>query len=341
MVIPPAIGAAADLLAWVLRGWVEAGVPDHTLGGEAVEGGSFSAENIRLNGGVDGLLLAFPGFDPGEEWVYTVVAAGSAVHVACGDTLFSHAYAGLRPEEIGGRVLADARAHNASFHAWRGQGGVAGFSESRSIRTPRGDAVSRPFQEFLERRYRLAQTLAAGPAEGWWVSAMSARVLGSAIRVGEGADPTFRLGPVSAVAESPEQRAYAASVRTLGSVVMGVSVVGALTGGLGLAWTGFNVFKQRADVILTRGLDGVGDLLSLNAWPLFTFIGAVVFAGAFFAAGLQMRAVRNLMLVRVLLVVGALPCSGGCCFVGLPLGAWALYRLSSPHAAVVFGDRRR
>lgn len=340
MVIPRAMGAADDLLAWVLRGWVEGGVPDLTLGGEVPAAGGFSAENIRTNAGADGLLLTFPGFDPGEEWVYVVVAVGKSVQVACGDTLFSHAYAGVPPAELGLRILADVRAHNEAFQAWRAQGGVVGLSESRSIRAPRGDGGSRAWVDLLERRYTLGRTLEAGPSEGWWLQANTSIALGGAIRKGEGADPTFRLGAVLAEAQSPEERAYAASMQSLGMGLIVASVLGALVGGLGLTWAGFNVFRQRADVILTAGLTGVSDLLTVNALPLLSFVGAVVFSAAFFTAGLRMRARRNLVLVRALLVVGAIPCSGACCFAGLPLAAWALYRLQSPHAAKVFGDQK-
>ncbi len=341
MVIPRAMGAADDLLAWVLRGWVEAGVPDLTLGGTLLESGSFSAENVRRQAGSEGILLSFPSFDPGEEWVYVVVAAGSSVHVTCGDTLFSHAYAGIAAHEVGGRILADVRAHNEAFGRWRAEGGAVGLAESRSIRSPRGEGTSRVLVELLEKRYAVGRTLQSGPEEGWWLQAHTAAALGGAIRVGEGVDPTYRLGAIGPALENPEQRAYAASIRSLGGWVMGSSVVGAVVGGLGLAVAGFNVFRQRADFILTRGLDGMGDLLSVHAIPLLSFVGAMVFFGSFFTAGLRMRALRNLTLVRVLLVIGAVPCSGACCLAGLPLGAWALYRLQSPHAAVVFGERRR
>lgn len=340
MVIPRAMGAADDLLAWVLRGWVEAGVPDRTLGGEAPAEGGFSAENVRHNAGADGLLLSFAGHDPGEEWVYVVVALGRSVQVSCGDTLFSHAYAGIPPAELGPRILTDVRAHNDAFREWRVQGGVVGLAEARSIRPPRGDGGSRGFVDLLERRYTLGQTLEAGPSEGWWLPAHTAIALGGAIRKGEGQDPTFRLGAVEPEAQSPEERAYARSMQSLGMGLMVAAVLGALVGGLGLTWAGFNVFRQRADVILTAGLKGIPDLLTVNALPLLAFVGAVVFSGAFFTAGLRMRARRNLLLVRVLLVVGAIPCSGACCFAGLPLAAWALYRLQSPHAAAVFGERK-
>jgi len=292
MVIPPAIGSADCLHAWVLRGWVDAGVPDATLGGVVPEGGSFSAENVRRNGGVEGLELVFPGFDAGEEWNYAVVVAGASVHVCCGDTLFSHAYAGIPPQQLGARIVADVRAHNQAFVAWRTGGGVVGLAETRAIRPPRGQAASRGLIDLLERRYRGGHTLASGPAEGWWIEANAARALGGAIRSGQGLDPTFRLGAQGPMIERPEYREYAAKMRTLGSVVMGVGVGGLVVGGLGLAWAGFNVSKQRWDVILTRDGPGI---------PLLIFVGALVFAGSMFTAGLRMRALRNLMLVRVLL----------------------------------------
>ncbi len=337
MVIPPAIGAADDLLAWCLRGWVDAGLPDVTLGGEVPVGGAVNAENIRFNAGVDGVMLSFPGFAPGEEWVYRCVLVGNALQVSCPDTLFSHAYAGLAPRDLGPRVLADVRAHNEAFVTWRAQGAEPGVGEMRAIPMPKGQAANPALVSLLERRYRAGKTLSEGPAHGWWVTAESKPALGAAIGVGGGQDPTYRLKGEVPVHELPEYREYAASVRTLGTVAISTGAAGFIGGGLALTWAGFNVFTQRADVILTKGMTGVGDLLTSNAWPLLSFVGAVVFAVAMIFAGLRMRALRNLTLVRVLLGVAAVPCSGVCCAVGLPVAGWMLFKLLDEKAPSVFG----
>lgn len=337
MVVPPAIAAADDLLAWCLRGVIEAGVPDVTLGGEVPEGGALNAENLRFNGGVDGLLIAFPGYDPGEEWVYRCVAVGATVQVSCADTLFHHAYAGLPPAELGGRILADARAHNDAFVKWRAQGGQPAVGEMRAIPAPRGAPASQALVAFVERRYRAGKTLADGPAHGWWVSASTPIALGAGIGVGAGQDPTYRLKGKVPVHELPEYREYAASIKTLGTVCIVTGVVGFLLGGLILTYAGYNVFVQRADIILTRGISQVADLLTANAWPLLSFTGALVFTVSMVLAGLRMRALRNLTLVRALLGVAAVPCSGLCCFGGLPVAGWALYKLMDDKAPAVFG----
>ncbi len=340
MVIPPAIGAADDLHAWLLRGFVEAGLPDVTAGGEVPEAGAFNARSVYEGGGVDGVHLCFPGYDPGEEWVYRCVVAGVSVHVACPDTLFTHAYAGLSPAALGGRVLADARAHNEAFLAWRGQGGNPSVAEMRAIPQVRGTPASQALVRFLERRYHAGQGLAEGPSQGWWVQASTPRALGQGISAGLGYDPTYRLKGETPLHDRPEYREYAASIRTLGTVMLVTASVSMLGAGLALTYAGFNVFKHRADIILARGISGYQDLLTANAWPLLFFLTAMVFAICLILAGLRMRALRNLMLVRVLLGLAAVPCSGACCLVGLPVAGWALYRLSDEKAAAVFARGR-
>lgn len=337
MVVPPAIAAADDLLAWCLRGFVEAGAPDVTLGGEVPEGGAVNAENLRFNAGVDGLSLCFPGVEAGEEWVYRCVAVGSAVQVSCADTLFHHAYAGLPPAQLGGRILADARAHNEAFVKWRAQGGAPSVAEMRAIPMPRGTAVTPGLVSFVERRYRAGKTLAEGPSQGWWVAASTPMALGAGIAAGAGQDPTYRLKGEVPVHERPEYREYAASVRTLGTVCIVTGVLGGLVGGLALTWAGYNVFAQRADIILMRGVSQAADLLTANAYPLLAFVGSLIFALSMIVAGLRLRALRNLGLIRVLLGVAALPCGGACCFGGAPVSAWVLVKLMDERAPAVFG----
>ncbi len=339
MVIPPAIGAADDLHAWILRGWVEAGVPDVTLGGAPGAGGVFSAENVVADGGVEGLELRFPGFDPGEEWVFSAVVAGASVHVACADTLFSHAYAGVPPRELGRRILADARAHVDAFTAWRGQGGQPGLGEQRAIRLPRGTAASRALVNLLERRYSAGQTLVDGPANGWWLEAHAPTGLGGQITTGAGVDPTYRLRGEVPIHERPEYREYAAAMRSWGTWLIGLSVAAMIAAGFALTYFGYNVFTQRADILLTRGLDltSIQTFATQNAWPLLSFLTSGLFSACWLLAGLRLRALANRTLIRVLLGITMLPCTGVCCFVGAPVGGWVLYRLGDEKAPAVFG----
>ena len=340
MVIPPAIGAADDLHAWLIRGWVESGLPDVTLGGGLPPGGGFSAESLRLNGGAEGLELRFYGFEADDEWVYHVVVTGPAVAVACPDTLFSHAYAGIPARELGARILADVRAHNEAFLAWRQQGGQPGLGETRAIRVPPGVPASRTFLELADRRYGVGGGFAEGPANGWWVVAHSAAALGGAITTGSGVDPTYRLKGEVPVHERPEYREYAASLRRLGGWLVGLSAASGFLAAAALFWFGFNIFQQRAEIVLMRDVHQFSDLATQNAYPLLGFLSVSLFAGCWLVAGLRLRALANLTLIRVLLVIACLPCTGGCCFAGLPLGGWVLYRLTDPKAAAIFGRGR-
>src|SRR3990172_1447211 len=129
----PAIAGSDDLHAWLLRGLVQAGAPDRTLGGTIPPTGAVNAENARLNRGVEGVLVVFPGVEAGEEGVFALLvvrdAVGSRVAVRCPDALFSHDYPASPPEPVAARILQDVRAHAAAFSDWRRKGGVVGYSE--------------------------------------------------------------------------------------------------------------------------------------------------------------------------------------------------------------------
>ncbi len=337
MVIPPAIGPSDDLHAWLLRGFVEAGLPDLTLGGFAPEGGAFSAASLRENGGIDGLCLSFIGWEGGEDWVYRAVVLGGAAHVTCRDTLFSHRYAGLRAQELGPRILADVRAHNDAFAAWLGQGGQPTLGEQRAIVDIRGEPASRALLDFVERRYRSGETLEAGPSAGWWIAQATRSALGAGIGMGRGVDPTYRLGAATPLHDLPEYREYADSVRSLGTWIMGLGFAAVVVAAVALTLAGYNVMQQRADVVLTRGMSSATDLLEANAYPLLAFLTSGIFSACWLLAGSRMRALRSLSLVKGLLVVSMIPCAGAWCLVGLPVGGWAFYRLLDKKAAAVFG----
>lgn len=339
MVIPPAIGPSDDLHAWLLRGFVEAGLPDLTLGGVAPEGGAFSAENLRANGGIDGMHLVFPGWEGGEDWVYRAVVMGSAVHVTCRHTLFSHAYAGVRVAELGHRIVADVRTHNGAFAEWLAQGGQPTLGEQRAIVDNRGAPASRALLDFVERRYRRGETLESGPSQGWWIAQATRSALGAGIGIGQGIDPTYRLGAATPIHDLPEYRAYADSIRSLGAWVMGLGFGAVVAAAVALTLAGYNVMQQRAEVVLTRGMTSAADLLESNAYPLLAFLTSGLFSVCVIVAGSRMRALRSLRLIKGLLVVSMIPCSGPFCFAGLPVCGWALYRLLDKKSGPVFGRR--
>jgi len=331
-VIPPAIGAASCVHAWLLRGFVECGLPDVTLGGTVPEGGAVNAENIRLNRGVEGVLLCFPGFEPGEEWVYGVAVAGaaSAVHVRCRDTLFSQSYAGLPIDAIAARVLLDVRVHNEAFVRWRAGGGEVSVAESRTIGGARGIECSRDLGDFLERRYRQNLLLVEGPSQGWWIAGMSRQARGAQITTGVGNDPTYRLRAEAPIHDRPEYRLYAESLKTLGTVMFVSGLVGLLVAAISFTIAGYNVFSQRVDVMVLEAWEA-------NLLPLLAFLGGSLYGVAQVLGGLRLRALRNLWLVRICAAVGLVPCVGTCWLVGLPLGAWVLWKLMDEKATVIFG----
>jgi hypothetical protein len=326
-----AIGASDDLHAWLIRGFIEAGLPDVTFGGEVPVAGGVNWENLYLNRGVEGVLLCFPGFEPGSEWIYGVAPAGgaNAVHVRCRDTLFSQSYAGLPPPQLAGRILADVRAHNEAFVAWRAQGNEPGMVEMRAIGDARGVACGQALASFLEPLQRARQPLSEGPAQGWWVAGMTRKALGAQIAMGAGADPTYRLAGEVPLHDRPEYRIYAEQVKTVGGVMMAVGAVSFIVAGLTLAWAGYNVFQQRAEVVLSSAL-------SRDVGPIALFLAASVFAVTQVLAGWRMRVMKNLLLVRICAGFAILPCSGACWIVGLPVGGWALWTLADEKAKVLF-----
>jgi hypothetical protein len=284
-----------------------------------------------MNGGVDGVELVFPGFEPGEEWVYAVTVVGGrggAVHVRCRDTLFAQSYAGLPAPQLAGRIGADVLAHNESFVSWRSSGGQPSLGEQHAITPLPGIPCAPGFRELLERRYRMGQTLAAGPAEGWWVQTLSKGTLGGQIGLGSGADPTYNLRGKVPVSELPEYRELARHLRLLGTIGLGFGAVSAIAAGVSFTWAGYNVFLQRVDLVLMRALQE-------NFWPLLSFLGASMFSLAWILAGLRLRALRNRTLILVCVGVGMLPCLGPCGFAGMFLGGWTMWKLLDERARAV------
>lgn len=320
----PALAGFDDLHAWLIRGFVEAGLPDHTGGGRPWNpDGALNLENLFSDQGASGLLLEFlgpAGLEPRPEDEYTyqvqVVqdATGAQVVVRCPETVYFQAFPAQRPETLCATILAHVRQHNARFTAWRAQGGEVSYAERLGVQEVRGASCDRGLVAFLADLRKRGVPLESGPSQGWWVP--SRKDIGRAIQAGKGADPTYHIGPKSgADPDAAENRAFAAQARQVGTVLFvlaGLTTLYLVAGGALAYW---RYGGQAMAGVVASGLLWAG----LAAWT-----------------GTLFRRLRSLTLARVLAVVLMLPCFGPCCAAGLPVGGWALWVLRSPRARVVF-----
>lgn len=219
--------------AALLRLAVEAGMPDVTLGGVAPARGAVSAESLRDDHGMGGVLLVYQGIDPGEDWTYSVQVVQEGAQrklvVRCAETLFYNIYPSTPLNEVVPAVFQAVLEHNERFSQWRGRGGEVGYKERLGVPKAQGLPASKGLVDFLERRYREGRTMEDGPAAGWWIAESSKTVQGGQIGLGQGNVPSYRLGPVeeTPAAQRPENRAYVASLRSIGKALM---ILGAVTG---------------------------------------------------------------------------------------------------------------
>jgi hypothetical protein len=56
-------------------------------------------------------------------------------------------------------------------------------------------------------------------------------------------------------------------------------------------------------------------------------------------AGIQMKSLRSYSMVMTFSILAMVPCLSNCCWVGLPIGIWALVVLSDPAVKAGFGQR--
>lgn len=348
----PAIVGFDDPYAWLLRGFVDAGLADGTVSGGTGPGGAVSAENLRPGASGSGIVLRYPGVEGGEYWEYRVAVmpspTGTNVTTASPDTLFLHTWA-VGPQLEIGRVAALAVAalqkHNAAFAAWRRQGGQVSPAESRSIAIARGVPPSRPFADWLDQHYRRGGTLDEGPRAGWWVPgaarganvptarmspARPGQVMGPTVvpaplvSMGQGQDPIYKVarGPAGSDAEID---AYRATLRTVGTAWMVLGGLGLCASFLLAALGGLNAFRHREALMLA------------DLWPVLaaglTMCSAALHAGC----GWQVRSGKGRTFAKVVASLAFLPCVGGCWFVALPLGAWTWWVLVDRRGDAVFG----
>ncbi len=327
----PAIADSDDLYAWLIRGFVESGLPDHTRGGrEWTATGALNLENFIQEQGAGGIVLEFRGQagespSPEDEYTYQVSvvrgASGTQVVVRCAETLFHHAFPDEPREALGGHIVGQVRAHNEAFTAWRAEGGETSYAQRLGIPAVRGSTCDRALVSALEGLRRANRSVVEGPANKWWVK--NAARGPAKIEAGLGLEPEYRTRKAM-VTVSPEDLAHAARLRTAGTllVVSGVASLGFLA--LATAFAGYNVY--------TAGLRN----LSTQPWLLAGLLGTFLFAGVHVVGGIRLRALRSRRLVQVLAVLGMLPCLAPCCGVGIPIGIWVLYLLHDERSNKVF-----
>ncbi len=329
----PAIADSDDLYAWLIRGFVESGMPDHTRGGrEWTAAGALNLENFIQEQGAGGIVLEFRGQagdepSPEDEYTYQVSVVrgpeGTQVVVRCAETLFHHAFPDEPREAIAGHILGQLRAHNDAFTDWRSKGGETTYAQRIGIPVVAGSSCDRALVTVLETLRRSNRSIVEGPANKWWVKGGGA--IATRIEAGLGQEPIY-ISKKAQVRVSPEDVAHAKRLRGAGMLLLlsGTASLAALA--LATAFAGYNVY--------TVGYRGV----LAQPWLVGSLFTTFLYAGVQFLAGFRLRALRSRGLVRILAVLGMLPCLGPCCGIGLPLGAWVLYLVQDSRSIRVFNE---
>ncbi len=327
-----AIAESDDLYAWLIRGFVESGLPDHTRGSrEWIATGALNLENFFQDQGAGGILLEFRGQAgespvPEDDYTYQVVVTrgpeGAQVVVRSEDTLFHHAFPATPPDALAAHILGEVRGHNERFTQWRGQGGATTVAQRRGIPSARGVTPDRALLQVLETLRRTNRSIAEGPANKWWIQAKSATPL--KIEAGLGLEPVYATRKAM-VTLSAEDLEHADRLRTAGTVL--------------LVSGGFSLLFLFAGTLLSGWNLYVGGFrwLAAQGWMTVASVaGSSVFAGVHLVGGLRLRALKSRRLVGVLAILGMLPCLAPCCGVGFPAGAWVLYLLRDERSNKVF-----
>lgn len=317
--------------ARLIRGLVEAGLPDHTrmVVAAPVDGALSTEELLRFDPGGAAVTLRFGSGAPlDEEYVYTLRVAvdrvGVSVLARCPETLFHHVWAGTPLEALAPRLLADLRAHTRAFVDWRLQGGEPGYAERLAI----GDGPATPpdagFVRFLDDLYRSGHRLDEGPARGWWGGGPAAGP--TAITTGMGIDRVYHLGgPV----EDPEVAAWRGRFATAGRLWYALLAVQGLAALGTFSWTAWTWWKVGAPP-----WGGVASLLAAGlAMGLYGVLGQALVHPR--ERWVQRHSVAARWTLVALAVLAGLPCTGVCCVAGLPLAGWTIRLLADDRAVKV------
>ena len=325
----PAFGHVRDPVAWVLRGLVEAGMPELPPGGG--EPGAWGGWEIDANGAVAIRIRALDWDDERAYAIHRVQGAAPEVLVYCRDAMFRHPFPELPLETLGARILAHVRHHDAAFAAWRAQGGQLGPAERASVGEVRGamppDAELVRFVGWLRAQ---GAGLAWGPHAGWWpvqtpppAAGMPVTrpipPAGSGITAGRGSDPTYRLRP--AEADLPHNRAYADAARRAGKWLLPIGIVVLLIGMVSLGY-------------LKQGKPFLGMFRRVPVLAALAVLGSA--QGVILALiGHWMRSLVRLEACRWLAIVATFSVNAAF-LIGCPAGAYAWWLLRDDRATIVF-----
>lgn len=342
----PAIADSDDLYAWLIRGFVEAGLPDHTRGGRQWTAlGALNLENFIQDRGAGGVVLQFLGQvgdvpSPEDEYSYQVVvargASGAEIVVRSEDTLFHHAFPLTQPvrqagqespeghevRALAGSLVGELRAHNERFTEWRANGGVASVVQRRGLPEARGVSAERGLVAVLESLRRAGRSVEEGPANRWWVKEQAASNL--RIEVGLGQEPMYATRREN-VGLSQEDIAHAGRLRTAGTVLLVSAALALFYVFSGVGLVGWLLYAVGADNLATSSWVGAS---TIATGGVFAVLQAV--------AGFQLRRLRTRKMVTVLAALALLPCLAPCCVAGLPVSGWALYLLRDERTNKVF-----
>ncbi len=330
-----AIAESDDLHAWLIRGFVECGLADHTRGGrEWLAAGALNLENYIEDQGAGGLLLQFQGQAgnrplPEDEYTYSVRVvrgpAGTQLVVRSPDTLFHHAFPASPREALAAHILRDVKAHNDAFTAWRAQGGEASYAQRLALPDAPGSPCDAALVRVLETLRRANRSVVEGPVNKWWITTAPAAAGPARIEAGLGQEPMYR-SKKAMVTLRPEDLEHAARLRTAGTglVVSGILSLGFMF--LAFALSGYNVWQFGFSA------------LTAQWWTLTSLLAGGAFSAMYMFGGMRLRALRSRGLVRVVAILGMFPCFVPCCGVGIPAGGWVLYLLHDARSSKVFSD---
>lgn len=115
-------------------------------------------------------------------------------------------------------------------------------------------------------------------------------------------------------------------------------IVTAVVGGL---WSVFSLLAN----LLGMGMAGLDSMTREYEWLGYAFGGALGIVGPLIAlvvaafllwAALQMKELRGWTVAVVASILAMIPCISPCCFIGLPIGIWALVVLMKPEVKAAF-----
>lgn len=334
--MPPALASLDDPHGWLLRGWIEGGVADGT-------GRSFTptptgivdaGDLLGLGRGANGLRLCFAeqALDlPAQEDEYTYIVKvvrdpnRSCVVARSEDTLYFREYEERPYDTLGARILADIRAHNANFTAWRKKGGQLAYGERQGIPEVRGVACAAALSNFLDRQYKAGHRLEVGPDEGWWNQRMDAKVLGKQIGLGKGAE-VFTLTRPPSEADKPENKPYVQRLKWAG---MGMIVSGLISGSWCFGMVGYLFYRW-----FHLGFASIFTAHTQIASMVLTLIMACIQIWA----GVQVRNFRSAFYVQMAAVFALMPCAGPCCIPAFPFSLALLYLMRDSRMEAIFED---